>query len=156
MVSILTMKKKILPHTTKIFKSIFNVPAWFDWTRLKAFTLYLQSGIKKFFVPQPKEASESFEQAQERLGLTDALLVSRQNALWRLSILMIAIAAGFLLYSFYQLFEGHISAFILSIIVMCISLVLAFRYHFWYFQIKKRKLGCTFAEWYQCLKGDSK
>ena len=37
-----------------------------------------------------------------------------------------------------------------SLLVFCFSLfitALCFRYHFWWFQVKKRKLGCTFDEW---------
>jgi len=37
-----------------------------------------------------------------------------------------------------------------SLLVLCFCLFIAalcFRYHFWWFQVKKRKLGCTFEEW---------
>jgi intracellular multiplication protein IcmV len=54
----------------------------------------------------------------------------------------------------YQLFYGSYQAAIVSFIILWIALVLAFRYHFWYFQIKNRKLGCTVYEWYRGLLGD--
>jgi intracellular multiplication protein IcmV len=52
---------------------------------------------------------------------------------------------------------GSIKAFIVSLVVTLIALILAYRYHFWYFQMKQRKLGCTFSEWYkQGLFGEKK
>ena len=46
---------------------------------------------------------------------------------------------------------------LLQAIDTLIALVLAFRYHFWYFQMKQHKLGCTFNEWYrQGLLGEKK
>lgn len=37
-----------------------------------------------------------------------------------------------------------------SLLILCFSLfigALCFRYHFWWIQIKKKKLGCTLQEW---------
>ena len=62
---------------------------------------------------------------------------------------MLLSACLIFVYAGYQFFYGSIKAFIVSLVVMLIALVLAFRYHFWYFQIKQRKLGCTFNEWYR-------
>lgn len=36
-----------------------------------------------------------------------------------------------------------------SFIFMCVMLSLAFRYHFWLFQLKQQRLGCSIAEWFQ-------
>ena len=50
-------------------------------------------------------------------------------------------------FSLYLLFSGFLLSCLLAIAVSILSLSQAFRYHFWYFQIKHRKLGCTFEEW---------
>ncbi len=55
-----------------------------------------------------------------------------------------------LIFSFYLLFHHvSISGFVIGIAVSAMFLTQAFRYHFWFFQIKHRKLGCTFQEWLQ-------
>lgn len=137
-----------------LLQSIFNVPAWLDWQRLKAFTLYLLNGFKKFFVPQAREAGESFEAVKKRLKLTDNDLLVRQKGLLRLSMIMVVLAVLIFMYSVYLFIEGGHKGGIVSLVVMLIALVLAFRYHFWYFQIKQRKLGCTIQEWFNHgLKG---
>jgi intracellular multiplication protein IcmV len=149
------MKKKSGSRIGRVFSRIFNIRTWFDWDRIKSFTLALRNGIKSLFIPQKSDRVESFDSAITKLKLTDAELLLKQNALYRLSIVMTLAAFLILVYTGYQLFYGSYKAVLVSFVVMMIALVLAFRYHFWYFQIKRRKLGCTFEEWFrQGLMGE--
>ncbi len=143
------MKKKSGSRIGRVFKRIINIRAWSDWDRMKAYTQYLVTGIKRLFVPQKHIESESFETAMTKMNLTDADLLIKQNALFRLSVIMSVAAILIFGYAGYQLFYGTFKAAFISLVVMTIALVLAYRYHFWYFQIKHRKLGCTFNEWYR-------
>lgn len=151
------MKKQSESKIVRLISRILNVRSWFDWERMKSFTLYLVNGFKQLFVPQQNIESESFKEATKQLDIDDATLLSKEKALFRLSLLMLLIAGLIFGYAGYQLFYGSYKAVIVSFIVMLIALTLAFRYHFWYFQIKKRKLGCTFDEWFrQGLLGEKK
>lgn len=143
------MKKKSGSRVVRVFTRIINIRTWFDWDRTKAFTIALVNGIKRFFIPVQITTVESFESAKSKMNLSDSDLLLKQKALFRLSIVMLIAAVLILGYSGYQLFYGSYKAFIVSLVVTLIALVLAFRYHFWYFQIKHRKLGCTFDEWYR-------
>ncbi|KTC85191.1 type IVB secretion system protein IcmV [Legionella brunensis] len=150
------MKIKKSTRIVTIFKRIFNVRAWLDFERLKACTSYIVAGFQKLFIPrQPKGQTESFEEAIAKMNLSEADLQAKKIALYRLSILMITAATCIFFYAAYHLYYGSYKAFIISLVLVLVALVLAFRYHFWYFQIKERKLGCSFNEWYrQGLKGD--
>ncbi|MDI9818677.1 MULTISPECIES: type IVB secretion system protein IcmV [unclassified Legionella] len=150
------MKIKKSTKLVGIFKRIFNVRAWFDFDRLSAFTAYLVGGFKTMFIPQKQTGQgESFEAAVARMHLSEKDLIAKQKALYRLSILMCAAAVFIFSYSLYHLYYGTYRAVIVSLVLTLVALVLAFRYHFWYFQIKERKLGCSISEWYrQGLKGD--
>lgn len=132
-----------------MFKRVINIRSWLDWDRLRSSTRYIGTTIKNMFVPQKAEGSESFNEAISTLKLSEEDLTAKQNSLYRLSMVMLSIALIIFMYSGYQLYVVHIKASLVSLIVMMIALALAFRYHFWYFQIKKRKLGCTFKEWYR-------
>ena len=143
------MKKNEKSRILNVITRIFNVRSWLDFDRLKAFTLYLVNGFKQMFIPQKKEAKESFEQALNRLNIDEKDLDEKKKSLYRLSLLMCSSAAVIFIYMSYQMVFGGIKAVILSFILMLIALVLAFKYHFWYFQIKERKLGCSIAEWYK-------
>lgn len=156
------MKKKSQKKHSRFIKliaRIINIRNWFDWDRVKSCTLYLANGFSRLFVPQKVQntKTESFTQVVKELHLNDDALSEKQKSLLRLSILMVICAVLLLSYAGYQFFFGSIKAFIVSLVVTLIALVLAFRYHFWYFQIKHHKLGCTFNEWYrQGLLGEKK
>ena len=143
------MKKQQGSRIVNVFTRIFNVRSWVDFDRTKSFTLYLVNGFKKMFVPQKNDSGETFEEAVSRLNISEKELQDRKSALYRLSLLMSAAAILIFGYAIYHVFYGSYRAVIISLVVMLIALALAFRYHFWYFQIKERKLGCTMQEWYR-------
>lgn len=135
-----------------LLKSVFKIRKWFDWDRVKSFFLFFVYGAKRVFIPQKislQNSSSSFDETVKRLNLNEENLNAQKKSLFSLSILMVS--SGFLIFSYaiYQLFYGSIKAFIVSLIITLVALVLAFRYNFWYFQIKKRKLGCTVQEWFR-------
>jgi intracellular multiplication protein IcmV len=67
---------------------------------------------------------------------------------------MLLIAFLIFFYDMYLFIVGGYLGGLLGLVLMLIALTLAFRYHFWYFQIKHRKLNCSLKEWYkQGLKG---
>lgn len=149
------MKSKSSSRLGLLLKKVFNLKSWLDWERLKAFTQYLYKGAKRFFVLEETTDTESFDAAKKRLKLTDNDLLVRQKGLLRLAIIMIVAATLLLAYAIYLFYEGSFKGGILGLIVTSIALTLAFRYHFWYFQIKEKKLGCTFHEWFkQGLMGE--
>lgn len=148
------MKTPQKSKTTSIIKKIFNVRKWSDFDRMRSFTEYLGTGIKKMFVPNKKavtNTNENFLAMVASLKLSEDDLVKRQNGLYRLSVLMCVVALGIFAYTLYSLILGHWKSSIVSIVITFLALTLAFRYHYWYFQIRERKLGCTFAEWREGL-----
>ncbi|KTC76053.1 intracellular multiplication protein IcmV [Legionella birminghamensis] len=143
------MKKESHSRIGTIIRSIFNIRYWIDYDRLKSFTIYLGNGFKKMFVPQQSTTGESFKQAVRELHIDDAELLARQKGLYRLSIIMVIAAVFMFGYAGYHVFYGSLKAVLISLVVMLIALALAFRYHFWYYQIKHRRLGVSFKEWYR-------
>ncbi|MBA2650212.1 MAG: type IV secretion protein IcmV [Legionella sp.] len=145
--------KDILKKFKRIFFGIFKISRWLDWARVKAGSKYFYRSTKEIISPQVGKKQESFNSAVHTYKLNDQELHIKQQALLRLSLLMLSFATLILGYAVYQFIFGTIHAGLLSLVVMGIALVLAFRYHFWYFQIKQRKLGCTFQEWVKALRG---
>lgn len=141
--------KKTENKTVNTVKRLFNVRAWLDFDRTKSWTEYLANGFRKMFIPQKEKHEESFKQAVKRLNLDSKELHSRQQSLLYMSILMVFIALGLIVYGVILLMGAHYYATFISALIAVIALVLAFRYHFWYFQIKHQKLGCTVKEWFK-------
>ena len=152
----INMKKNKSKSKFKIlFARIFNIRAWMDWDRVKAGGEFIETGTKKIFTPSPEHPKETFEEAQQRLKLTNEQVVARGRSLYRLSMMMACLSFALFIYIFYHIIYGTIHAALLTFALSSLSAAISFRYHFWYFQIKSRKLGCTFNEWYrQGLMGD--
>ena len=144
-------------RTINIITRIINIRKWFDWDRVKSYTLYLGNGVNRLFIPEKNAKTEVFDEEVKKLSISEESLLAKQKSLFRLSMIMLVAAILIFSYAGYQLFYGSIKGFLISLIVTLVALVLAFRYHFWYFQIKHRKLGCTFDEWFkQGLLGEKK
>ena len=149
------MKKKPFSRTTNILGRIINIKYWSDWDRIKASFAYLGQGFARFLMPGKTGRTESFDSAIAKWHLTEEELNQRQRALFRLSLLMMLCALLLFSYSMYHLYYGHMMAFVLSLIVTGIALILAFRYHYWQYLIKHRKLNSSVQEWYkESLKGE--
>ncbi len=127
----------------------FNFSAWSDWQRIKSGGQYIAKGAKQVFIPSPTLSTESFSEAQRRMKLTDETLADRGRSLWWISILMLVMSVALLIYSIYHFAFGTIHSAILTLSLSAVSLTFAFKYHFWYFQITQRKLGCTVGNWFR-------
>lgn len=139
------------------FRRTFNFRYWADFDRTKSITGYILEVIKNFILPKSNKNVESFESAVSRWNLTEKELENRQKGLMRLAIIMLVLAFSLVCYAIYHIFYGSLYAMGVSIVLALLALMLAFRYHFWQFQIRQRKLGCTIQEWYEVgIKGGKK
>jgi len=77
---------------------------------------------------------------------------SREN-FKKLAITYFAIFILSLLYILYNLINHNTVTAILSVCFSLACLSMAFRYHFWVFQIKVRRLGCSFKDYFHYLLG---
>ena len=76
-----------------------------------------------------------------------AFLEQRQREFRSLVILFGLILVLAVLYLFYALLHAMWQQSLLILLFCLFISALCFRYHFWWIQVKKRKLGCTFKEW---------
>jgi intracellular multiplication protein IcmV len=143
--------RKILGVSRKTF---FNPRGWLGFDLLKAHTLAIWSFATTTLRinrdnQSAEENRESFDEAMSRLEISDAELPTIANRYLLFTGIFIILAVLDAVYSGYLLFWHHsITSFMAASATVCFLLVQAFKYHFWRFQIKHRKLGCTFAEWY--------
>lgn len=122
---------------------------WVDYERLSDHATGFKTIFSKLLVPQSPQYHENFDHAIERLKLKPVDIQKRMQSLKRLVMIMLMIAAVIFVYTLYNLIHTYWISSILSFILFTLTLVLAFRYHFWYFQLQQRKLGTTFWQWFQ-------
>ena len=141
------MKNKPKSRIKTFFSKIFKVRFWTDYDRNKGFVDYLRNVVEKLIRPNESDEVETYAQAVARLNLSDEALLVQQKSLFRLSIFMVCLGLGFFGYALFELFMGTWLAMLITLIVVAFAFALAFRYHFLYFQMKEKKLGCTLSEW---------
>jgi intracellular multiplication protein IcmV len=131
----------------KIIKPFVDVPKWIGYRQLVKSNCSLTALFKKFFIPEKAHTQESFAVALQRLNLKESDLIQRRREFTRLMWIWIFLFFVTIAYSVY-LFMGHsLRGFFPSLAISFIILTQIFRYHFWIFQIKQRRLGCNFRDW---------
>lgn len=131
-------------------KTFFNPRAWLGYDQLKSQTSTIWDIFKKLFTPAKPERQETFDEAMKRLEITEDDLKVKKATYLNYAIAFIMLATISFISSFFYLFYYHTFAgMMLGFAVTTLFATQAFRFHFWYFQIKHRKLGCTYQEWRQ-------
>ncbi|MFZ0219720.1 MAG: type IVB secretion system protein IcmV [Candidatus Aquirickettsiella sp.] len=131
----------------KIIKPVVDVPKWVDYQNLAKSNRSVFAFIKKFFVPDQATTQESFEEALLRLKLTPADIIQRKKEFTRLMWIWVFLFLVSIFYSIYLLYNQALRGFYPCLGISVVILTQIFRYHFWLFQIKQRRLGCSFRDW---------
>ncbi len=141
-------REERLKKTNKRLGKIINPRAWLGYDRLSESASFIKSQMTSIFNLNPQmDESEDFNEVVGNLGLTPKALQKKKNFFVGLTIFFIALMLLVLGYAFYQWINGHYRAILPSFVLSFLCLALAFRYHFWYFQMKVERLGCTLQEW---------
>jgi intracellular multiplication protein IcmV len=131
-------------------KTFFNPTAWLGWNELSGYNRVIGSTLKTTFTSSETQRTETFEQALQRLQVTDAELQETTKRYRLYALFFLILALGSLLAGFYYLFVYKtLAGWVLATAVALLFGSHAFRFDFWYFQIKQRKLGCTVSEWWR-------
>jgi intracellular multiplication protein IcmV len=125
-----------------------KVNKWINWNGIKDTFSKTTDTAKDLVRTHHVGEPETFEEATKRLGLTEQDLKTKIQNFSKLFLIYVFIATIIFSYSvFITIKNKNLPGFLLGLAVTSLSLVNAFRYHFWCFQIKSRKLGCSFKEW---------
>ncbi|OGT22574.1 MAG: hypothetical protein A3C55_05465 [Gammaproteobacteria bacterium RIFCSPHIGHO2_02_FULL_42_13] len=138
--------------SNQLIKPAINVKGWASWTFFKDNTASLVRMLKPVFMVhrlrEDEKTRESFEHALERLGMTETDVERKVQFLKRSFTFYMSVVAVAVLYAIYLFFHADVFSLVVTILLFFLFLVKAFQMHFWLFQIKHRKLGCSFSEWW--------
>ncbi len=129
-------------------RSRLRFSEWLAVDSLRHIAQQIAAMGKDLVVLNRTKPAASFKQAQKKLGLTAAQLLQQQTRLAALCGFMLLLASITFGYAFYQLWYGSLQAVIITLVLVFILLGFAFRYHFWFIQLKEKKLGLTLQEWF--------
>ena len=124
-----------------------RVDRWMSWDYISETTDRIKSSVGDLMTPEKPKYKETFQEAMIRLDLTEADIQQRKKEFTRLFYMFLLIGVCIIGYAVYMASQGYFGACLISFCLACYALTLAFKWHFWLFQIRNRKLGCTLKEW---------
>lgn len=114
------------------------------------------SFIKKMgegiFKLKRSDRKDTFEDLA-KIGIDEAQVQQAKESFKRMVVVFLSLALVVIFYIIYAILRGYFLTAVISVGVLAVCLAQAFKYHFWYFQIVERRLGCTVSEWWQYVKG---
>lgn len=126
-----------------------RVDKWLGYDYLKRTTKSTYTSAKELFTPAQAEREESFKEAMQRLNITEEDLKQREKEFFRLFVVYLIFATAIFFYGVFIALNGNLMGFVISFCLTLYALSHAFRHHFWMFQIKNRKLGCSLQDWFR-------
>lgn len=93
------------------------------------------------------DAPTTFEEAMRRYLLTEEDIKKRMKDSYRIALVCFVASGLMLAYMIYLFVRGLPLAAIVCLMLTLLLWAYSFREHFNYFQMKQRRLGCTFKEW---------
>lgn len=128
--------------------SFVNVRRWASSDTVKEESKVLKDMVVDTFAQQESQGKTSFEEAMKKYNLSEADIEKKKMDNLTVSVFVLALAIGMFAYAIYMIVVlESIQGFVASLGVCSVLLAIAFRFHFWYYQFSRRKLGCTFKEW---------
>lgn len=130
-----------------------NVKFWSDYERLHSGYSAISRMFQTLFIPKKAQKIQSLEEVMHQYRLNAHDIVKKQQAFWRLTMIMLIVSSLIFCYAIYHLMHHRYHVALLTGSILLIPLALAFRYHFWYYQLKSQRLGCTFTQWLNYITG---
>jgi len=143
-----TKKIKKKGPVRKFFKSFVDVKRWMAYDEVSGNVKTTFGLYHRLFSPRAKSVyHETYEESIARQNLTEAQLTARKKAFLYSALSYFVFALCLFLYFIQILLNKHLFAAIFDLVLVGILSMLAYHEHFWYMQMQKRKLGCSFHDW---------
>jgi len=140
---------RIWSNIKKGFDFVFYIrpKQWVSWDFFKNSTQKTYGMLKDLYTIPSKGRVETFYQALARHGLTLEDVEQLKRKFYFLSMVFLSFSIGMFLYAADGFFNEQVLRGIGAVSLTIFLLAQSFRYHFWYFQLVEKRLGCSFSEW---------
>ena len=129
-------------------RSMFHVSRWMATDEIKDNFRSLKSMAKQYCTVEQAEFEETYEQAIKRLGLTESALDQKRREYLLQAYFYFAVAVALLGYAVYLYHLGHYLPMLMCLPIVLVLLSFFFKCHFWYTQIRHKRLGMSAREWF--------
>ena len=111
---------------------------------------YLKNKAGSLFEFRKSKRGVKFEELSD-FGVTPSQIRVCKKQFFKLACFYLAFAIFLFLYVGVMLAKRQYGVALMVSSLMAICLAQAFKYHFWYFQIREQRLGCSLGEWAKFL-----
>lgn len=128
-----------------------NVRGWMGWSAVKEnarVVTGLATDISSTEEKNNTSRVETFDQAVQRLGLSQNEIEHRMQTFRRVGQFCGVLGFAAFIWGMYILFKGMFLSSLMAFSLSCLMFIYGFREHFHYFQMKQRRLDCTVKEWF--------
>jgi intracellular multiplication protein IcmV len=130
----------------RVLKPLVNVKLWMGLSQLIVNAKAILRNFNGMKVRRPAVRKETFEEAVARLSFSEDDIKNRMRSCLTLAIIYYFASLLFLVYTIYMIVHLQLGM-VLGLLITTLMAVFAYREHFWYFQLKTRRLGNSFRNW---------
>jgi intracellular multiplication protein IcmV len=139
----------IISGTKRLLNPVGRLRKWTGVDSSVTFGSSVVEMAKGLFSVRKGQSTQSFDAKTQSMGLDEVTLQQRARDFLRMATFGLIATVAIWSYMIYLLLGQAWHGAIVSLGVSFVVLALSFRYHFWYFQIKQRRLGCTLSDWWR-------
>ena len=143
-------KQKKASKIKEAGKFLFDIPAWIGVSAIRQNSSWLSRLIKQTFAARHFSSdgqSVAFNDAMQRIGVSSEDLPGRARHFLLISLMFLLFSIFSLGYIAYLWSHASWLVIIAAVIVFCLFATRAYFYSFCCFQIRQKRLDCTFKEW---------
>ena len=131
-------------------KDNVNVKGWAAWDTIKQNSKTIGSLIQDLKAPDLSKSvvKITFAETMKKYGLTEKDLQRRMKTHLFVAVFCAVLGFGAIGWGIYLLSKGMITSALVALALAALMLAYTFREHFFYFQIKQRRLDCAVKEWF--------
>lgn|SRR3990167_6774695 len=139
----------------KTVKDNTNVKGWASWGSVKANAKNITDfmGTFKKDSAAPSAQKETFSEVMKKYGLTERDVAIRSTRHFNVAMFCAFFGIAAFAWMFILFFKGMVLSGIVALAVSVLMFSYAFREHFFYYEMKHRRLDCTVKEWFSSLFG---
>ena len=139
-------------------KNNTNIKGWASWNTIKENGNTIGGFVKDIKGEENNGPAikQTFEEAVKKYGLTEKDIAALMKKNLLIATFCAILAVGALGWAVYLFTKTMYLSGIVGIALSALMFSYAFREHFNYFQMKQRRLDCTFQEWLSSLFSNKK
>lgn len=143
----------VLKTVKKAMTSGFSVKRWAGTEQIAHNGSVIRNLFKQVFKSphdsvSSNDSPDTFEACLQKYNLTEKDLKKRMKTCLQVALFCALIALVVVVYMFYMFSHDRVLGGLVCGMLAVVAFAHAFREHFNYFQMKQRRLGCTFKEWF--------